>query len=393
MTMDTLEHSTSRPIDSSAVTGVLQRLCAIEPGRYDVVSCYVRLEPDDRSGGRYLTEIKTRIGALDVPALPRERRLAVERDLGRIIASLDRPGELPRSRGVALFACEALGLLAVVPVPRVHRHRVVLDDTPWLLELVAAERDLGRVLVVAVDRTHARLFQVSPMEVLELPAPITPARRGGKFLPDREDAPGWGEHRYHTRIEEERHRHYSAIADALESLLGASPNRGFLIAGPADHTTALRRFLPPRLVSQLLGTRKLNPRAVTPAEVQTVALECATEHRRRATEELVRGVDNAVGSGWAVNGARETLRALARGQVRALIVREDLSGAGYRCRDTGRLVLAKSDCRGEGEPDPVRDLVDEAVEEALRQNVEVVVVDDPALAESVDGLAAFLRFR
>jgi peptide chain release factor subunit 1 len=393
MTMDTLEHSSSRPIDSSAVTGVLQRLCAIEPGRYDVVSCYVRLEPDDRGGGRYLTEIKTRIGALDVAALPRERRLAVERDLGRIIASLDHPGELPRSRGVALFACEALGLFAVVPVPRVHRHRVVLDDTPWLLELVAAERDLGRVLVVAVDRTHARLFQVSPMEVLELPVPVTPARRGGKFRPDREDAPGWGEHRYHNRIEEERHRHYSVITDALESLLGASPNRGFLLVGPADHTAALRRFLPPRLVSQLLGTRKLNPRAVTPAEVQAVALECAAEHRRSATEELVRGVDNAVGSGWAVNGARATVRALARGQVRALIVREDLSGAGYRCRDSGRLVLAKGDCRGEGEPDPVRDLVDEAVEEALRQRVEVVVVDDPVLAKSVDGLAAFLRFR
>jgi peptide subunit release factor 1 (eRF1) len=79
--------------------------------------------------------------------------------------------------------------------------------------------------------------------------------------------------------------------------------------------------------------------------------------------------------------------------VRALIVREDLSGSGYRCRTSGRLVLAKGDCAGEGAPEPVRDLVDEAVEEALRQNVEVVVVTDPALTASVDGFAALLRFR
>jgi peptide chain release factor subunit 1 len=388
----TIEHSTSRPIDRWTVTSLLQRLCAIEPGRYDILSCYVRLDPGDRTGNRYYTEIKTRAGALDL-RLPRERKLAVERDLGRILASLHHRAELPHSRGVALFACEELELFAVVPVPRVHRHRLVLDDTPWVLELVAAERDLGRVLVAAVDRTHARIFRVSPLEVVELSAPITPARRGGKFLPDREDAPGWGEHRYHGRLEEERHRHYAAIVDALESLLASNPNRGFLLAGPADHTAALRRFLPPRLASQLLGTRKLNPRAVTPAEIQTAALECAAEHRRKAIGGLIRGVENAVGSGWAVNGAHETLRALSRGQVRALIVREDLSGAGYRCRDTGRLVLAKGECRGEGEPDPVRDVVDEAVEEALRQNVEIAVVDDAALVELVDGLAAYLRFR
>jgi peptide subunit release factor 1 (eRF1) len=41
----------------------------------------------------------------------------------------------------------------------------------------------------------------------------------------------------------------------------------------------------------------------------------------------------------------------------------------------------------------VRDLVDEAVEEALRQRIQVVVVRDPDVAAAVDGLAAFLRFR
>ena len=395
MMTSTLESSDpgARVPDSAMVTDALKQLVTIEAGRQDIVSCYIRLEPTDRTAGRYLTELKTRIGALDLAPLSRERRMAVERDLDRIVAALEDPTALPHSRGVALFACEPLDLLMVMPLPRVHRTRVVVDDTPWLLELVAAERDLGRVFVVAVDRTHARIFRVSPTESVELPAPVTPARRGGKYSPDREDAPGWGEHRYHNRVQAERHRHYAAIVDMVESLLAVTPNRGFLLAGPVDQTSALRRFLPPRLGRQLLGTRKANPRAVTAAEIQAMALESVAQHRAKALELLLRRVDNTVASGWAVNGARETLRALAAGQVRALIVREDLSGSGYRCRDTGRLVLAKGDCSGEGDPEPVRDIVDEAVEDALRQKADVEIVSDPALAASVDGLAALLRFR
>ncbi len=94
-----------------------------------------------------------------------------------------------------------------------------------------------------------------------------------------------------------------------------------------------------------------------------------------------------------MNGARETLRALHQGQVRTLFLRDNLEGQGFRCSATGRLVLAKGDCRNEGQPKPVRDLVDEAIEEALRQRVRVVLVPDCAEADAVDGLAATLRFR
>lgn len=76
-----------------------------------------------------------------------------------------------------------------------------------------------------------------------------------------------------------------------------------------------------------------------------------------------------------------------------MFIRDDLEGRGFRCSATGRLVLAKGDCRDEGQPQAVRDLVDEAIEEALRQQVRVVIVPDCAGAKAVDGLAATLRFR
>ncbi len=44
-------------------------------------------------------------------------------------------------------------------------------------------------------------------------------------------------------------------------------------------------------------------------------------------------------------------------------------------------------------PVPVLDLVDEAIEDALRQRVKVEVVYDDEARRAVDGLAGLLRFR
>ncbi len=383
--------------EPEALGALIRRLSDIPPRRYHVLSCYLRLEPGDRFREAYLVEIKDRVKALQsdpvLLALDREDRSAVERDLARIMARVERPANLPHTSGLAVFACEALALFAVVPLRRVHRTRLLLDDTPWIRELVAAERECATMLTVVADRTHARFFEVTIGAAAELPCVITPAGRGGKFRGDRRDAPGAGEKDYHTRVEEERHRHYADVVAELERLAANRLIRGIVIAGPQDHTAALTRFLPTHLAQRLLGTARLNPTALNPSEVQAASFAVAEEHDRAANAVLVASMEHSVGTGWAVNGARETLAALGRGQVRTLLIREDLDGAGYRCRDTGRLVLAKGDCAGEGEPDPVRDLVDEAVEEALRQRIQVVVIRDSDVAAAVDGLAAFLRFR
>lgn len=392
--VDTLEAPAAR---AEALGALIRRLGDIPPRRHHVLSCYLRVEPGDRFREAYLVELKDRVRALGADpvmlALEREARLAVERDLARIVARVERPADLPPTGGLALFACEELGLFAVAPVRRVHRTRLILDDTPWIRELVAAEREGGTVLTAVVDRTHARFFEVTETGAVELPGVITPAGRGGKFRGDRRDSPGAGEKDYHQRIEEERHRHYADVVAELERLAAGRPLRGIVIAGPQDHTAALARFLPTHLAQRLLGTERLNPTAVSPSEAQAAAFAVAEAHDREANAALVASMEHAVGTGWAVNGARETLAALGRGQVRTLVIREDLEGGGFRCRDTGRLVLAQRDCAGEGEPDPVRDLVDEAVEEALRQRIQVVVIRDRDVAAAVNGLAAFLRFR
>lgn len=372
-------------MNGPAVDPLLLRLLAIDPGRYRVVSCYLRLTPDERNRRRYVTALKSRIHTIHDEA--------VASDLARILEYVTSSRALPHAAGLAIFACASLDLFEAVPLPRVHRTRLVVDDTPHVLELIAVRQELGMVLAAAIDRSHARFFLVDVGSATELEGLIEPTHRGGVFRGDWGDAPGWGERDYHHRLREERHRQCAAIAHHLQQLLQTHPARGIVLAGPRKELAALMPFLPRELAGRVLGTAALNPTAVSAAEVQVAALAIAREHERAAELALVSSLAETIGAGWAVEGPHDTLRALARGQVRTLLVRADLEGSGFRCAESGRLVLAKGDCRGDGEPEPVLDVVDEAVEEALRQGIEVIVLHERTAAEEIDGLAGILRFR
>ena len=52
-----------------------------------------------------------------------------------------------------------------------------------------------------------------------------------------------------------------------------------------------------------------------------------------------------------------------------------------------------ADLRGEADVVPVIDVVDDAIEEALRQRINVNVVYEPAAKKVFHGMAALLRFR
>jgi len=97
------------------------------------------------------------------------------------------------------------------------------------------------------------------------------------------------------------------------------------------------------------------------------------------------------GSGWAVNGVQETLNALAYGQVSTLLIRLDVAMPGFRCHGWDRLSLDPDICVRKATP--VEDLIDDALEDALRQGSHVDVVETTELQGQIDGLAGLLRFK
>ncbi|HEU4699918.1 MAG TPA: hypothetical protein VFS40_12110 [Gemmatimonadales bacterium] len=374
---------------------VLERLAELRPYTHPVVTCYLKLEPRDRSRNKYLTKLKNRVKAVEevLPRLgfSREEQEAARRDLDRIVDFLRTPGNLPPARGVAVFASEGEGLFEVIGLPEVYRSRLAVDRNPLIRELAAIEEEFGRYYTVLLDRTSARFFEVTAHGAVELEGITSPATRGSKFHRDKESQTS--EYSFNSRIREEKQRHFDQVARELFTLDRRSPAHGIVIAGSGPEPKGLEPFLHPYLAERVIGTAKLTAKAASPAQVHEATLDVRERAARERERRDVAEVMNAAGTGWGVNGVEPTLKALARGQVRVLLVQPDASGPGFRCGDTGRLSLTERGCRLEGDPIPVVDVIDEAMEDALRQGVDVNVVYDEESAASVDGLAALFRFR
>src|SRR5438045_3931859 len=275
---------TALPVSAgeSAVREAVERLSAIEPGLYEVVSCYLKLEPRDKTGAKYLIKIKNRIkqraSDLERRPLDHAQRAGVRADVGRLRRYFEEPSRLPAARGIALFACGALDLFEVLPLPHVHRSRLGVAPVPLVRELVALEEEFGTILVAACDRTSARFFEVTAYDVVELPSLTADATRSGKFHGERQAkrgnvlAGGFGEANYHMRIRVERQRHYAQVADRIFQIHTQRPLAGLVVAGIGVDAAALLPHLHTYLHDLVLGVVRLNPKRVTAAEVREAAL-------------------------------------------------------------------------------------------------------------------------
>jgi peptide chain release factor subunit 1 len=381
---------------AAEVPDLLGRLTRFRPGRARVVSCYLKLEPRDRVRGKYLIKLKNRLRTVEAGlarlGLDRATEVEVRADLARVEEFFRVPGNLPPSRGVVVFACGPARLFEVVPVPGVYRSRVGVDATPLVRELASLEDEVGRLLAVALDRTAARFFEVTAFGVDELPGLRADSTRGGRFRGDQ-DGPGWGEHAYNNRMRTERARHLDLVARRLFALDRDRHATGVVIGGMGGDPAALRPFLHPYLEGRVLGQVRLNPKEATPALVREAVLDAREVHERASERARARELAELLGKRMAVSGVGETLRALRRGQVRSLLVDPDASESGWRAVATGRLALREMELRDEGAIIPVLDVVDDAIEDALRQHAVVDVVYDPEARRAIDGLAALLRFR
>ncbi len=357
----------------------IARLASIAPGPHWVVTCYLKLEPRDRTRGKYLIKMKNRVRERELAVarqpLSREDREAIAASLRQVLAHLEEPTHLPRARAIAVFASHELRLFETLPLPHVHRSRLAVDHQPLVRELLGLEEEFGTILTVVYDRTGARFFEVTAYDCVELPGLAgIEASRASKFhggqqrqVMARGGTPSGsaGEHNYHQRIRTEKQRLYAQIADRIFQINRTKPLAGIVLGSVGVDAGAVIPHLHTYVHDLVFGVVKLNPKQATTAEVRDATLVLRDARERAWERAHAEAVKDGTPRGWAVNGVEATLKALGRGQVRTLLAN--------------------------GQDDDPR--IDEAVEEALSQRAQVDVLYDDKARRVVDGLAALLRFR
>ncbi len=382
---------------------IVERLTRVGETEHWITSCYLKLEPRDRTRRKYQIKLKNRIKErmawLEDRGISRNEREAIAADLERVRAHLEDPSNLPAGRGVAIFACGPMDLFEAIPLPVVLRSRLAVDRSPLVRELAALDNEFGLVYCTVYDRASARFFRLSAFGIEELPGlPVPEATRPARFHGARAQkgpgvtVQGVGEHNFHQRMREEKDKHHAAVAQRLFDLTRQGATRGVVVASTGGSANSVVTHLHPYVRDALLGTANLNPKTASAPEVIDAVLEVRRQSEREWERAHVADLLEGLGTGWGVNGIEETLRCLARGQVRTLLVDAAAHDSGVRCGESGRLTIVADGCAGEGDAQAVPDVIDEAIEDALRQGSHVDVVEDSDTRGKIDGLAALLRF-
>ena len=217
---------------------------------------------------------------------------------------------------------------------------------------------------------------------------MSPTAGGGKV------AQGYGEYGFQRMIENEVHQHFKNVSDKLFNYYKENNFQWLILGGPEQLRSDFSNHLHTYLEERQLGTVTVDVDYAKPDMLVEESLDLLEKMRFQKQRRLIEEFDEKLGTRLAFNGLESTLKALMRGQVRILLVADGFNREGYKCPDTGFLVLEEKEglCPEGSKPVRVIDIVDEAIEEALGQKAEVEIVADDTLKKKIDGLAAILRY-
>ena len=307
--------------DQATLRTIIRRIAEAEADDAFIVSAYVDMEPSDhgeRPAERpELVAVRRRLRELQ-RGLPdaAPQRGSLDADVDRIERRLE-DADFDGSGGVALFACDRIGLWEEVQAAEPFTTQVAAGRTADLFQLARLLDDSVGAVVAVVDTSTCRLFVTRRGAIEERPGPDEP--------PDdhrRPDRGGWSQARYQRHVDMHDKRFAKEAASALERLVEAEKAQHVFLAGDDRSVPILEAELSEAvraLVEHVLHLEMRSGRDEISDEVLPVlkAIESAEE------EDLA---DQAIGAwragGLGVVGTEATLAALDWGQVDQLVLDE-----------------------------------------------------------------------
>jgi len=369
-------------------------LLEFEASDLPVVSLYLDTRPDEnnkKSRQEYFlrNELHPMLETYDAhtPA-----RSSMERDVERIQRYVDE--ELRASAdSLAIFACSGAGDFFVaipldVPLERSELH---VYHRPHLYPLLRLTDQYPRYAAVLLDSHTARIH------VFGLNTSESSDRVDSRRPMQRTDVGGYSQKRYQRHVDNWREQHAKEVAETLEALLREEGIDRVVLAGDEVAIPLLEAQLPPHVKEKVLDVVRLDIRAPE-HELLEETLEALRAHDARTDAEKVdRLIDEYRAGGLATVGVDNTLEALARGQVRELLVSTDFDRVhGDREVVRAHLVPPLGDAEEvPADPNAEREvnLAAELTARARNTDASVTFVEDVTLLSAYEGVGAFLRYR
>jgi peptide chain release factor subunit 1 len=352
--------------DQALLRDLMRRLAEATSTEAPILSLYVDVRPEahgERPADRNeLTVVRDRLSAIAAALEPHgPARESVDRDRERIDHLLESE-DLGGVEGIAVFACDHIGLWEAIRADTAFDTEVSTGPTPDLFQLARLLDDQVSAVVAVVDTNTCRLFVTRRGGLTERPGPDE-----GNEEHRRRDVGGWSQARYQRHIDMQDRRFAKEAAEAIDRLVRREKPAHVILAGDERAVGVLDE----QLTSEVRRLTEHVARIQVRASVDDVREEVAPVLAALEEAEGMEAADRAV-AGWRAAalgtvGIDGVMAALEAGQVDELVVDES---AGM-----------DEELRGE------------LIRQALLTDARVEVVrEHPELARH-DGVAATLRFR
>ena len=378
-------------ITRSQVDSLLQ----FHGGEYLTTSCYLNLDRGKYPPQMLKIQVKDLLQAaqqeLSAKAGAHASRESLRGDFERIEEYIMQEITTNHHKALAIFSCSARKFWLAFGLPRMGRNILIADLIPYVRPLTAILAEYHRYAVVLVDRVMGQVFELYMGEIVERADVVAEVPRRVK-----EGGLGGREERKIERHHEQAlHQHFQQLADETFKLFQRDKFDYLILGGHRELLREFKQHLHPYLKERWAGDFPAEPCKASAADVLARGLEIEDqvewEHEKRLAEELV----HKAGAGsLAVSGVGATLGALARGEAQTLLVEDGFELPGFACYRCHFTNLGGGDCPECQQPlEPCPDVVDEAIELALRKHCHIEHVRGATALRDAGRMGAILRFQ
>lgn len=298
------------------------------------------------------------------------------------------------AKGLAVFSDQKANFFKTYQFNLSVPNEVHVNKRPILRPLVHLMDTFMGWSVVLVDKQGARLFsfnlgELSERDSIEGDEVKQLKRGGGNAMPGRR---GGGD--ASAKIENIIDRNIKEVIELAIEFFEQNRIRRIMIGGTDDNIARFMEALPKSWQSLIVGSFPMSMTA-THTEVLEQATKEALAAQEKVNQSLIEQVitQSAKGS-HGVTGLIDSLNMIHEGRIRTLLVMQDFEQEGFRCEGCGYLTtqeLQKCPFCG-GDFERIDKAVEMAVEETLRKNAEVKVIQDNEQLVNAGKIAAILRY-
>jgi peptide chain release factor subunit 1 len=344
--------------------GRLRRLAELRPERGLVLSVFFNLDPSEfATPAARATEVNSVVTAAahkieQHEGLENDERQALRADVERVRDVLKASDVATNgTHGLAVFACGPAGLLEVVRLPHPIESRAIVDDHPCVEPLVR-NGSSERWCVLLVNRRTARIFTGAADGLEEVDRIVGDTH-------SQHDQGGWSQARYARGIEQEKLNHLGHTLATLFTRFKRRPFDHLVVGAPDELVAEVEERMHPYLRARLAGRLAIDVENSSAGDVRAAAAEVVDRHVAAAERAALDRMHQGIGRGdRGVSRPGPVMEALEQARVEILLLAEDFDA-----------------------PE-----LDDALEKAITQSAQVLVVRHHDDLVMHGGIGAVLRF-